>query len=182
MISTWPFFITAHWSTWHGVASSLQKALATTLVLKGADFSILFTASSYPANSTCWAGRSSPADRNKTGWLYFCKWKLCKCSDLCNHLFLWFSSSVSDHFSRIRVVCDTVSKKHPYFFLVVPLCCFWWFVPSVAWGEDGIEELHVVGYVYQELLVSLILLTYMQHVCLHYTVCVWLYTYIQHVE
>lgn len=46
------------------------------------------------------------------------------------------------------------------------------FVPSVAWGEDGIDELHVVGYVYQELLVSLILLTYMQHVCLHYTVCV----------
>jgi len=41
-------------------------------------------------------------------------------------------------------------------------------VPSVAWGEDGIDELHVVGYVHRELTLH----TYMQRVCLHYKVCV----------
>lgn len=40
-----------------------KKALANHYSsLKGADFSILFMASSFPANSTCWAGRSRPAD------------------------------------------------------------------------------------------------------------------------
>lgn len=38
-------------------------------------------------------------------------------------------------------------------------------VSSVAWGEDGIDELHVVGYVYQELLVCTAHFTYMQQVC-----------------
>lgn len=33
-------------------------------------------------------------------------------------------------------------------------------VSSVAWGEDGIDELHVVGYVYQELLVCTSNFTY----------------------
>lgn len=55
-------------------------------------------------------------------------------------------------------------------------------VPSVAWGEDGIDELHVVGYVNQELLVCTANFTYMQRVCLHYTVCVCCIHIIQHIE
>lgn len=53
---------------------------------------------------------------------------------------------------------------------------------SVAWGEDGIDELHVVGYVNQELLVCTANFTYMQRVCLHYTVCVCCIHIIQHIE
>ena len=56
-------------------------------------------------------------------------------------------------------------------------------VPSVAWGEDGIDELHVVGYVYQELLVCTANFTYIYATSLStlYSLCL-LYTHIQHIE
>lgn len=54
-------------------------------------------------------------------------------------------------------------------------------VPSVAWGEDGIDDLHVVGYVYQELLVCTANFTYIYAMSLStlYNLCL-LYTQIQH--
>lgn len=55
--------------------------------------------------------------------------------------------------------------------------------PSFAWGEDGIDELHVVGYVYQELLVYTANFTYIYATSLStlYSLCL-LYTHIQHIE
>lgn len=60
---------------------------------------------------------------------------------------------------------------------------FLYVVPSVAWGEDGIDELHVVGYVYQELLVCTANFTYIYATSLStlYSLCL-LYTHIQHIE
>lgn len=54
-------------------------------------------------------------------------------------------------------------------------------VPSVAWGEDGIDDLHVVGYVYKELLVCTANFTYIYAMSLStlYSLCL-LYTQIQH--
>lgn len=46
------------------------------------------------------------------------------------------------------------------FFIASVFNLFLYVVPSVAWGEDGIDELHVVGYVYQELLVCIANFTY----------------------
>lgn len=56
-------------------------------------------------------------------------------------------------------------------------------VPSVAWGEDGIDELHVVGCVYQELLVYSANFTYIYATSLStlYSLCL-LYTHIQHID
>lgn len=65
---------------------------------------------------------------------------------------------------------DVLQEYSRNFFRFQPLILY--VVPSFAWGEDGIDELHVVGYVYQELLVCTANFTYMQRVCLHYTVCV----------
>lgn len=89
--------------------------------------------SSYPANSTCWAGCFSPADWNKTSSLYFCKWKLCKCSDLCNHLFLWFLYLFGSFLSYTGCVwyCLQTLKTSLFFpgssfvlFLIIcPICC-----------------------------------------------------------
>lgn len=104
------------------------------------------------------------------------------CSCLCFIFFIFWSSFLS----YIRVACLQIPD---HFFLPSPasdvlqeysrnfLASFFqplmlYVVPSVAWGENGIEELHVVGYVYQELLVCTANFTYMQWVCLHYTVCV----------
>lgn len=52
-------------------------------------------------------------------------------------------------------------------------------VPSVAWGEDGIDELHVVGYVYQELLVCTANFTYIYATSLStlYSLCLLYNTY-----
>lgn len=52
-------------------------------------------------------------------------------------------------------------------------------VPSVAWGEDGIDELHVVGYVYRELLVCTANFTYIYATSLStlYSLCLLYTTY-----
>lgn len=71
---------------------------------------------------------------------------------------------------------------------LVLVCCFCsqpflllYLVPSVAWEEDGIDELHVVGYVYQELFVCTANFTYIYAMSLStlYSLCL-LYTQIQH--
>lgn len=68
------------------------------------------------------------------------------------------------------------------------ICCFCsqpvpllYLVPSVACGEVGIDELHVVGYVYQELLVCTANFTYIYAMSLStlYSLCL-LYAQIQH--
>lgn len=69
------------------------------------------------------------------------------------------------------------------------ICCFCsqplilYIVPSVAWGEDGVDELHVVGYVCQELLVCTANFTYIYATSLStlYSLCL-LYTHIQHIK
>lgn len=125
--------------------------------------------------------------------------------------FFWLFVCLSPHFSCIRVVCDVVSWSRqlsllcfcppPFptssdalqeystklsFFVTcasVLNLFFLYVVPSVAWGEDGIDELHVVGYVYQELLVCTANFTYIYATSLStlYSLCL-LYTHIQHIE
>lgn len=104
--------------------------------------------------------------------------------------------------SRVWLACDVVSSSPPspdvflrlVFFFVFFLCCFrlstlffcccfGTIVPSVAWGEDGIDELHVVGRVYRELLVCTANFTYIYATSLStlYSLCL-LYTQIQHIK
>lgn len=118
---------------------------------------------------------------------------------MCTSTSVWIAVAaicfVRPHLSRIRVVCRfrlqipiAFLLCYPHLFKCVtriasvfePLILY--VVPSVAWGEDGTDELHVVGYVNQELLVCTANFTYMQRVCLHYTVCVCCIHIIQHIE
>ncbi len=75
------------------------------------------------------------------------------------------------------------SSKLSFFVASVLSSLILYVVPSVAWGEDGIDELHVVGYVYQELLVCTANFTYIYATSLStlYSLCL-LYTHIQHIE
>lgn len=136
----------------------------------------------------------SPVNWLLQGWLYFCKWPVCTSTSV------WIAVAaicfVRPHLSRIRVVCRFRLQIPIAFCFVTPFVqmCYenilasvfepliLYVVPSVAWGEDGIDELHVVGYVNQELLVCTANFTYMQRVCLHYTVCVCCIHIIQHIE
>ena len=65
-----------------------------------------------------------------------------------------------------------------FFFISVSLL-----FSSVAWKGDGFQELHVVGYVYQELLVCTAHFTYIYAKSLSalYRLCL-LYKQIQHIE
>lgn len=80
---------------------------------------------------------------------------------------------------------ENVQAEHSFFVTCAsvfkPLILY--IVPSVAWGEDGIDELHAVGYVYQELLVCTANFTYIYAMSLSalYSLCL-LYTHIQHIE
>lgn len=154
--------------------------------------------SSTLTNSTCWAGcRSSPAVQLKGSSKADFIFVNGRCVnvhlnlDVCSHR-LFFSA----FFSCIRVACDVVSwsllssdvlreysSKLSSFvaFCSHPLILY--IVPSVAWGEDGIDELHVVGYVYQELLVCTANFTYIYAMSLStlYSLCL-LYTLIQHIK
>lgn len=126
----------------------------------------------------------SPVNWLLQGWLYFCKWPVCKSTSVCiaiasicfvcphfSHTWIVCVIFVSRSQSRLPLypICSNVLQEHPSFWFRPLILCV---VPSVAWGEDGIDELHVVGYVNQELLVCSANFTYMQWVCLHYTVCV----------
>lgn len=146
----------------------------------------------------------SPVNWLLQGWLYFCKWPVCKCTSV------WISVAtflifvpLSSSFSLVYG-SRVLSSPDPDHFCFLPppfrrvtgiflrtkfLCCFYsqpiilYVVPSVAWGEDGIDELHVVGYVYQELLVCTANFTYIYATSLStlYSLCL-LYTHIQHIE
>lgn len=101
--------------------------------------------------------------------------------------------------SRVWLACDVVSSSPVsgrfsppcfyFFFSDASVCrpsfcfCFGTIVPSVAWGEDGIDELHVVGRVYRELLVCTANFTYIYATSLStlYSLCL-LYTQIQHIK
>ena len=67
-----------------------------------------------------------------------------------------------------------------YFFFFISVSLLF---SSVAWKGDGFQELHVVGYVYQELLVCTAHFTYIYAKSLSalYRLCL-LYKQIQHIE
>lgn len=131
-------------------------------------------------NSTCWAGCcSSPA-----GWLYFCKWPVCKCTSVPLFLLSLFVSSPDlDHVFSFRPSLQNIlahlSSFCSFFFFFFFSRLILYVVPSVAWGEDGIDELHVVGYVYQELLVCTANFTYIYATSLStlYSLCLLYNTY-----
>lgn len=71
----------------------------------------------------------------------------------CVMLFFWsFPNSLFSVFSLCQLICQKVVGE-----VLVLLLSFF---SSFAWGEDGIDGLHVVGYVYQELLVCTSNFTY----------------------
>ncbi len=112
---------------------------------------------------------------------------------------VWISVATFFCFLSLVYGSRAMSSPDPYYFCFVPsLLCYeenfslslsvldsfiLYVVPSVAWGEDGIDELHVVGYVYQELLVCTANFTYIYATSLStlYSLCL-LYTHIQHIE
>ena len=157
-------------------------------------------------NSTCWAGCcSSPADQwtgsSEADFIFVndrCV-NVHLCLDLCSHLYffcpiLFFFLSYT---GRVRchllipvtlMLCspplqNILANKSSFVASVFLLNLILYVVPSVAWGEDGIDELHVVGYVYQELLVCTANFTYIYATSLStlYSLCL-LYTHIQHIE
>lgn len=157
-------------------------------------------------NSTCWAGCcSSPADQwtgsSEADFIFVndrCV-NVHLCLDLCSHLYffcpiLFFFSLVygsramsspdpSHSYALFPPPQNILANKSSFVASVFLLNLILYVVPSVAWGEDGIDELHVVGYVYQELLVCTANFTYIYATSLStlYSLCL-LYTHIQHIE
>lgn len=145
--------------------------------------SALITANHNPPLQTLHAGlAAAPALQ---GWLYFCKWPVCKCTSLLFSLvFIFFFCPVwcrllitfAFFVPLFRLFSSPLVPSVPSSsFVRCPICCM-----GRGWHRwTACSRLCLSKNCWY---VPLILHTYMQRVCLHYTVCVCCITPIQHVD